>query len=564
MKKGLSLITLSILATSVFFQNCATLGSMEKHREELNFQVDPTPLEVHGDSIKVKITGKFPEKYFAKTVTVDAIPTLTYAGGESAFKTASFKGEKATGNGDAIPYKTGKSFTYTATIPYVAGMETSSLELRIKGAKGSKTASFPGINIGKGVITTPYLMKSDDKVISSKDALVRSTNKTHEAKIIFAKNSSDVDAKELKDADIADFTKVLKEISSNTKITINSIELISYASPEGELVRNDSLGVERARAGKKVVMDMLMKEKMDVLFGSKVNMVPNGEDWEGFRSAMETSNIGDREIIIRILQREADADKREEEIKNISKTYEEIEETILPSLRRCVIRINYTEMGLSDTELQEIGKSAPGSLTYEEGLKAASLTEDLNTRASILKAAESKANGDYRASNNLGVVYFEQGKVADAGKQFEKAYGMKKNTETSNNFGTSKRLGGDRSGALKLFNESGSNESKYNKGMIFIANGDYSSAVNTMSGEKTFNSALAKMLKGDNAGAKADLDASKDGSAEVDYLRAIICARSNDASGVSSNMKSAVKKNGALTEKFKKDLEFEKFQNALN
>jgi hypothetical protein len=100
--------------------------------------------------------------------------------------------------------------------------------------------------------------------------------------------------------------------------------------------------------------------------------------------------------------------------------------------------------------------------------------------------------------------------------------------------------------------------------MIFIANGDYSSAVNTMSGEKTFNSALAKMLKGDNAGAKADLDASKDGSAEADYLRAIICARSNDASGVSSNIKSAVKKNGALTEKFKKDLEFEKFQSALN
>ena len=206
--------------------------------------------------------------------------------------------------------------------------------MRVKSAKGSKTASFPGINIGKGVITTPYLMKSDDKVITSKDALVRSTNKTHEAKIIFAKNSSVVDAKELKDTDITDFTKVLKEISSNSKITINSIELVSFASPEGELVRNDSLGVERARAGKKVVMDMLKKEKMDVLFGSKVNMVPNGEDWEGFRAAMEASNIGDREIIIRILQREADADKREAEIKNISKTYEEIEETILPSLRR--------------------------------------------------------------------------------------------------------------------------------------------------------------------------------------------------------------------------------------
>jgi hypothetical protein len=72
------------------------------------------------------------------------------------------------------------------------------------------------------------------------------------------------------------------------------------------------------------------------------------------------------------------------------------------------------------------------------------------------------------------------------------------------------------------------------------------------------------MLKGDNTGAKSDLDASKDGSAEADYLRAIICARSNDSSGVSANIKSAVKKNGSLADKFKKDLEFEKFQNALN
>jgi len=564
MKKGITLFTVSILASSVFFQNCATLGSMEKHKEELSFQVNPTPLEVHGDSIKVKITGKFPEKYFAKTVTVEAIPTLTYTGGEAAFKTVSFKGEKATGNGDIVNYKTGKSFTYTASIPYTAGMETSSLELRIKGAKGSKTASFPGINIGKGAIITPYLMKSDDKVITSKDKLVRSTDKNNESKIIFAKNSSTVDAKELKDADIVDFVKVLKEIGSNSKITINSIELISFASPEGEGVRNDTLGKERARAGQKVVIDMLKKEKLDATFSSKLKLSPNGEDWEGFRSAMEASKIDDREIIIRILQRELDPDKREAEIKNIAKTYKEIEESILPGLRRCVIRINYTEAGLNDSELQEIGKSAPGSLTYEEALKAADLTADLNSKVSILKAAESKANGDYRAANNLGVVYFQQGKIADAGKQFEKAYGLNKNAETANNFGVSKRLQGDRNTANKLFGESNSSESKYNKGLILIANGDYAGAVTSMSGDKTFNTTLAKMLKGDNTGAKSDLDASKDGSAEADYLRAIICARSNDASGVSANIKSAVKKNGALADKFKKDLEFEKFQNALN
>ena len=98
---------------------------------------------------------------------------------------------------------------------------------------------------------------------------------------------------------------------------------------------------------------------------------------------------------------------------------------------------------------------------------------------------------------------------------------------------------------MKLFNESGSAESKYNKGLILIANGDYTGAVSNMKDVKSFNSALAKMLSGDNAGAKATLDASGDKSALADYLRAIICARSNDTSGKDSNLKAAIDKAAA-------------------
>jgi hypothetical protein len=149
-------------------------------------------------------------------------------------------------------------------------------------------------------------------------------------------------------------------------------------------------------------------------------------------------------------------------------------------------------------------------------------------------------------------------KSSEATKQFEKAYGMKKNAETSNNHGVAVRLNGDRKGAMKLFNESGSAESKYNKGLILIANGDYAGAVSTMKDVKSFNSALAKMLSGDIAGAKSDLDASGDKSALADYLRAIICARSNDTAGKASNLSSAAAKDFSLGEKSKTDLEFSK------
>ncbi len=558
MKKGFSSVVVALTAVTLLFQGCAGLGSMQKHMEELNFKVEPSPLEVHGDSVKVTITGKFPEKYFAKAVSAEATPAIVWNGGEASFKVKEFKGEKATGNGEVIPFKTGKSFTYTAVVPYSAGMESSKLELRIKGAKGSKTASFPAVEIAKGVITTPYLMKSDDKVVTSKDALVRSTDKTIEAVINFDLNSFVLKPAEMKDADIAQLQTMLTAISTNPKMVVTQIELQSYASPEGEIFSNDSLAVDRARVGAKVVNTVLKNAKLDALYSSLIKENPNGEDWEGFRAAMEKSAIADRDIIVRILQRTSDLMERKTEIKNISNTYTEIKDLIFPSLRRCTIIVHYTENGYTDAELTALGKSNPAVLNYEELLKAASLIEDANVTAAIYKEAESKANGDYRASNNLGVVYYGMNKSSEAAKQFEKAYGMKKNAETANNHGVAVRLNGDRKGAMKLFNESGSAESKYNKGLILIANGDYAGAVSTMKDAKTFNTALAKMLGGDNTGAKSDLDASGDKSALADYLRAIICARSKDTAGQASNLSSAIAKDGSLGEKSKIDLEFSK------
>jgi tetratricopeptide (TPR) repeat protein len=341
-------------------------------------------------------------------------------------------------------------------------------------------------------------------------------------------------------------------------MVVTEIELQSYASPEGEIFSNDSLAVDRARVGTKVVNTVLKNAKLDVLYSKLIKENPNGEDWEGFRAAMEKSAIADRDIIVRILQRTTDLTERKTEIKNISKTYTEIKDLIFPSLRRCAIIVHYTENGYTDAELISLGKTNTSVLNYEELLKAGSLIEDANVKSSIYKEAETKANGDYRASNNLGVVYYGMNKSTEAAKQFEKAYGLNKNAETSNNMGVVTRLKGDRKAATKLFTESGSSESKYNKGLILIANGDYAGAVSTMKDAKTFNSALAKMLNGDNTGAKSDLDASGDKSALADYLRAIICARSKDTAGQASNLSSAIAKDGSLGEKSKTDLEFSK------
>jgi outer membrane protein OmpA-like peptidoglycan-associated protein len=564
-KKGSYAVVVAVLSLFVI-TGCGGLKKMDKYIQELGAKAEPNPLEVHGDSVAITISGKFPPKYFAKKAMVEATPVLKNdGGGETNFKMKGYQGEQAAGNYDKIPYKEGKSFSYTDKQAYQPAMANSKMELRIHGKQGKKEMDFTPVPVADGVITTSYLVKNDDKTIMCSDNFNRTTNKSTEAEVNFDYNSSVVKPAELKQADLAQFVSFLDSCGRNPRLVIKKIEFISYASPEGEILLNDNLAVERADAGKKVLTDMIKKAKLTNVPETVFSMMPKGEDWEGFRAAMEKSNIADRDIIIRILQKTPDLQSREQEIKNISKTYTEIQKDIFPSLRRCRIVLSYAEEGYSDAELTQLGSNNPSVLNYEELMKAGSLVTDLEKRAAIYKTAAGKSGADYRASNNLGVIYYMQNKMSDAETQWKKAYDMKKTSETSNHMGIVTRLKGDRKQASKYFSEAGgAKEAKYNQGLIDIQNGNYSSAKSNFGEFKTFNTALAKVLSKDTSGAKADIDSSGDTSAIADYLRAIIAARGNESSSVVSNLKSAVQKDGSLGDKAKKDLEFRNFKDAMS
>lgn len=562
--KKINLFVVSTVALAMgVFSACTNIGSMQKRMAEFNAKVNPDPLEVHGDTVAVSISGKFPPKFFAKKVAVVATPVLVYGSSEVKLKDKQFRGEAAPGNGDVVPFEAGKTFTHSDKFAYAPSMQSSELKLRIVGSQGSKSASLPEVSLAKGVITTSYLVnKNEGKVMSSSDKFVRSTSNSFEAEILFDYNSDKVRPAELKDKDIAALVEFLsKTMPANPRMKITNIEVQSYASPEGEIFLNNDLATGRGDAGKSVLVDLLKKNKLDAQYASLIQLNPKGEDWAGFKSAMEKSAIEDKDLIIRVLQRTTDLEAREQEIKNISKTYQEIEKVIFPGLRRSIIRVNYTLEGYSDQELKSMAAN-PSSLKYEELMKAGSLVTDLNTQVAVYKEASMKPEADYRAYNNLGVAYYNQGKTNEAKAQFEKAYTISKNAETACNFGLVTRLGGDMKKASALLNESGSSEAKFNLGVGLIMAGNYGAAINNMGNNKTFNTALAKCLNKDFSGAKADLDAcnNDNNSAMGYYLKAIVGARLNDANMVKENLAKAIEKDAKLAEKSASDLEFRNFQ----
>ncbi|MDA9864182.1 hypothetical protein N9C70_03850 [Flavobacteriales bacterium] len=549
---------LPALALLLALPGCGGLGKMDKAIEELNLSMDPEPLIMQGSEVALSLSGTFPEKYFAKKAIIEATPVLVWDGGEAAFKTQGFQGEDAAGNYMVVPFKSAKSFDYSASVPYQEGMEDGArLELRISGTMGSKSMDFTPVVLGDGVITTPNWVQSDDRFVMGKDDFQRVVSYTQEAEINYDYNRSTVRSAELRDDDMKEMKEFLSFAADHDSVMLKGTAVSAYASPEGEITLNEDLALERAESANAAVAKLLKRAKIDTEDGFFGNN-PKGEDWEGFQSLMRASNIEDKDLILRVLSMYNDKNRREEEIKNIAKTYQEIEKEILPALRRSMVTLRYDIEGYSDEELTGLAMSNPDTLTVEEVLYAATLFESNEDKLKVYEAASRVHSGDWRAPNNEGVCLMEMGKLNQAADRFMAADERGDSPIINNNLGAVARMKGNLSDAKRMFSSaSGAGDAlKYNKAILAIQEGNYSQAVSNFSGENTVNAALAKLLNGDANGAKTILNNSGDESAVAHYVLAIANARLGNSAEAKQHRDMAVQKDASLSGKASSDLEF--------
>ena len=550
--------TFLAIASALFLAGCATLGSMEKAIDTLGLKVSPETLILKGSEVEVTITGNFPAKYFGKKISLEATPVLVCEGGEAAFETEGFQGEDVAGNYTVVSFENGKSFTYTASIPYDAAMEDAShLELRIKGAKGESSVNFDPYFLCDGVITTQNLVQNDDKFMITSDNFQRIMSYTQDDEINYGYNSSVVKNSELRTDEWKEMKGLFALAASADSVNLTGVSISAYASPEGEISLNENLAADRAESAHKSLQRELKRKKINTE-EDFANLMAKGEDWDGFKKLMNASSIADKDLILRVLEMYSDKNKREEEIRNIAKTYKEIENEILPSLRRSKIEMNYTVEGYTDEELIALAMSAPETLTVEELLFSATLFEDVNDKYTIYSSCAKIYSNDHRGHNNSGVCLMEMGRNNQAKEAFNAAHSLNSsNKAVLNNLGAIARQEGNIDEAASLLGKAGSStEANYNKGLVAITQGNYGLAISNMSGANSANLALAKLLNGDANGAKTTLSNSNDDSAISSYVLAICCARLGDAQGVKNNLDAALTKDSSLEEKSKRDLEF--------
>ena len=555
----------SLVLAAALLSSCGGLNKMLKEAENVKYQVVPEVLEAHSGNVAVTITGSFPESYFNKKATLEAVPVLVYEGGETKLEPVTVQGEDVEANNEVIKF-TGDKFTYSATVPFKEEMKVSELILKISASMSGKSVVMPDKKLADGVIATSTLTKKYGQPILIGNKFKRIIPEAKEADIHYVINRANVRSSELKAEDINVLKAYIKEAGEKVNYKFTGSEISAYASPDGPLDLNEKLSGKRAETAGSFFNRELKKAKVEEA-GKEgfVKTTTTAEDWDGFQELMQKSDVQDKELILRVLSMHSDPVVREKEIKNMSEAFEVLKNDILPKLRRSKLIVNVNVIGFSDEEIVNYIETNPDTLGLEEMLYAVSLTKDAEKQLKYYEMAAEKAPKCFRAVNGIGYTLMKMGKIEESEKAFTKAQELKDGDYVKNNLGFVALVQGDLEKAQGYFTsmEKLTDESNFGLGTINLINGNYKDAVNYFGTKPSFNSALAKLLDGNNTGAKNTLEAIDHECPWGDYLKAVVGARMDDENYMIENLKAAVAADNEMKALAKTDIEFGKyFENA--
>lgn len=542
-------------ASSLLFASCASKFKISS----TGVNVDPNPLTVQGDAVKTRINFAFPKKSFPKKGTLRITPVLRYAGGEKWGKAYDYQGDDVYGNEQVVFYKSGANAVLDFAVPYTPQMQKSELYLMFNGKVGKKAQKISAMKVADGVNATETLATVEGILPAiAPHGFQRVVKEMYDADILFQIQQANVRGSEINKEDVEEWRYTVQ----NAKETPNqnvSVEVQSYASPDGGKKLNEKLSENRERNTTAALKKEFKKQDMA---GVAIDAHYTAQDWEGFRTLVEKSDLPDKDLVLRVLSMYPDPESREREIKNISVVFKQLADNILPKLRRSRLIANVEIIGKSDAEIQEFIAKAPGHLSAEELLYAAELTNSTTEKMRIYQIANQIFKKDYRAYNNIGALYFAQGKIKDAEAWFNKAATLQDNEVTKLNRGIIALYHGDKEKAQDMISAAiNTPELGQALAYLYLKQGEYMKAETAFGETVSNNAAVAQLLNGNYAKALKTLQKITTPSATTELIRAIIAARTNDNNGVITALKSAIALDGSVAYQIADNLEFAKYKN---
>lgn len=470
------------------------------------------------------------------------------------------QGEKIRGNHQVVPYNEGATVALPVSYDYVPEMIKSNLWLDFSVKQGKKTYTLPRVKVAEGVIATATLASATTvKPAIASDNFQKIIEEKVEADIMFLINQTNVRANQINTAAMKEFNGAVKEANEDARREIVEINISSYASPEGGVKLNTRIAEGREQNTKKY-LDKTLKDNKIEDFGVYTSDF-TAEDWEGFQKLVSESNIQDKDLILSVLSMYKDPEEREREIRNLSSVFDQLAQQILPQLRYSRLSATIEVIGKSDKEIVEAYASDPSTLSIEEILYAATLTDSNAKRAEIYATAIKVYPNDYRGYNNLGMCQYIDKNYDEAKKNFNKAASLSPDSkEVQMNQGLISLLEKDYEEAnMKFGNAAGIEELSDALAVYYISQGDINAAKASLGEEGSNNAALTQILSKDYNAAKNTLASISSPDATTYYLMAVLGARTNNEQMVLSNLRQAVRMDSSLATRAMNDKEFAKF-----
>lgn len=593
-----------IIGLLILTASCGSIKDMQKNHNTVRYQISPNPLEVHGDKVVVTINGNIPAGYFKKDAVVYMQPVLTWETGEVILSPMNLKGVKVEGNGKAIDKSTGGRFVYKDTVQYRQGMENAQLTLNPIAYKSKKVneanatwaealenegaINLGNVKLSQGINSTSNRVDIRGDLAIAPHNYAPKTTQLMTADIFFTVNMSDLNWNngQNKKNDTKRAIDNMKSYIANNSVP-RQILVNAWASPEGEESFNIGLSKKRAETTANLVNSILndaLRER-----AKSENIKPNdiqkyindakkdvvittnakGEDWENFIRLVEGSSFKEKNAVINVVKSQPDKIRREQEIRNMSVVFRQIEEDILPTLRRGEIAFNFSGVQKTDQEIAKMAVTNPDDLTFDEMMYAASLTSNYANKLTIYNSVTQRFGSEWSGWNNAGAVSINLNQLDEAKRYLETADKLSPNNAAVNNnlallylaLKDVKTADTYIQKAVQLGNE----QAQVNQAIVEIKKGNYEDAAKKLDGRKCiYNLALIQLMTGNTGNAIRTLDCCMDQTSEVNYLRAVCYARLDDVPGLVKNLREACNQEPDYKYKAKNDLEFRRYISNLD
>jgi hypothetical protein len=601
-KKNLWLPAFSAL---ILFNGCA-LNSMLKKAQQQKLTLEPSPLELHGDSVRFSFSAELPVKMLKKGKAYTLSFNYKYSDqklpvGLLKFNYLDFPEQKT--QAPKMSKKFG--FAYKSS-----SMDKGDLILQGSASNQNDKAKLaPEVNYAKGLILTSQLVQDEYLTVlaghgynPAPEYYPVNVNFYFDQGSAVLKVKGAVEDKKGKKKKVKAKGKKVEEKPANqlaldayiaSKNATKTVTITGMHSPEGREVKNTELSDLRAKSIETYYRAMMKR----LNYGTKADSIEFVtkalvQNWVPMKDTLrsDTSLTADeKKEVLSVIEGAGTYLEQEAALEKLA-CFPKLLFNVYPKLRLGQTEILTLKPKKTDAQISMLAKAlAEGTKTTDtlsdkELGYAATLTPILAEKEAIYLAA-TKKNDSWEAHNNLGAVRLEMAKKASGEQRaalvtkaitnLEISRARMETAEVYANLSTAYLLKGDVAEIEEVFTKSqsvnGNGEAKritYTvKGITDIRKGNYASALSMFSNGvdepvANYDKGLAQILKRDWSEGYATLEelaATGSTIALVYYVQAVAAARQNKESDLTSKLKKAFSLEPSLKTKAVNDLEFLNF-----